>query len=213
MRWRWKRRPESEVLQFGLATIVSTGRWKLTRLLRGQSGTEDAVVPVATIGSRVVFLNSALVPLPVTETELGMPWNWRIGPISRAAGDAINLALEFTPQGRGLRPWSPVRIKGTWQGSGDIAISWLRRTRSLSGDSWNAPEVPLGETAESYDIEILTGGGAAVRTVSGIGTSAWTYAASMQTTDFGSLITSLRLRVLQNGQLGRGGPTEAILTP
>ena len=205
-----------EVLQFGLATIVTTGRWKLARLLRGQSGTEDAIVPSAAIGSRIVFLGSALVPLPVTEAELGMPWNWRIGPVSRAAGDAINLALSFTPQGRGLRPWSPVRIKGGWQGSGDIILSWLRRTRSLAGDSWNAPEVPevpLGEAAEAYDVEILTGGGSVVRTVSGLGLAAWTYTAAMQTADLGALVTSLRLRVFQNGQLGRGAPSEAILIP
>jgi len=46
-----------------------------------------------------VFLNSALVPLPVTETELGIPWNWRIGPVTRTAGDPVNLPLTFTPQG------------------------------------------------------------------------------------------------------------------
>ncbi len=202
-----------EVLQFGQATIVTTGRWKLTRLLRGQSGTEDAVVPSAPIGSRVVFLNAALAPLPVTETELGMPWNWRIGPVSRAAGDSINLALAFTPQGRGLRPWSPVRIKGVWQGSGDIAIAWLRRTRALAGDSWNAPEVPLGEASESYDLEILNGGGSLVRTASGLATAAWTYSTAMQTADFGGAVSSLRLRIFQNGQLGRGAAAETILTP
>ena len=202
-----------EVLQFGLATIVTTGRWKLTRLLRGQSGTEDAMVSSASMGSRIVFLNSALVPLPVTEAELGRPWNWRIGPVDRAAGDAINRALSFTPQGRGLRPWSPVRIKGIWQGLGDINLSWLRRTRSLAGDSWNAPEVPLGETSESWDIEILTGGGSVVRTVSGLGFATWAYTAAPQDTDFGGLITSLRLRVFQNGQLGRSAPAETILTP
>ena len=92
-----------EVLQFGLASIVSTGRWKLTRVLRGQSGTEDAIAPSAPIGSRIVFLGSALVILPVTVAELGMPWNWRVGPVDRAAGDAINLTLAFTPQGRGLQ--------------------------------------------------------------------------------------------------------------
>jgi hypothetical protein len=202
-----------EVLQFGLATIVYTGRWKLTRLLRGQSGTEDAIVPSAAIGSRIVFLGAALVPLPVTEAELGMPWNWRIGPVDRAAGDAINLALSFTPQGRGLRPWSPVRIKGVWQGSGDISLSWLRRTRSLAGDSWNAPEVPLGEASESWDIEILNGGGSVTRTVPGLGSAAWTYTATMQSTDVGGPITILRLRIFQNGQLGRGAPAETILTP
>ena len=171
------------------------------------------MVPSAPIGSRVVFLNSALVPLPVTETELGMPWNWRIGPVSRAAGDPINLALAFTPQGRGLRPWSPVRVRGAWQSSGDIAISWLRRTRSLSGDSWNAPEVPLGEASESYDLEILTTGGSVVRTVSDIGTATWTYTAVMQAADFGGPVTSLRLRIFQNGQLGRGTTAETTLTP
>ena len=131
----------------------------------------------------------------------------------RAAGDAINLALSFTPQGRGLRPWSPVRIKGVWQGSGDITLSWLRRTRSLAGDSWNSPEVPLGEASESYDVEILNSVGSVTRTVNGVGLAAWTYTAAMQTADFGALVTSLRLRIFQNGQLGRGAPAEAILTP
>ena len=73
--------------------------------------------------------------------------------------------------------------------------------------------MPLGETAESWDIEILNGGGAMVRTVSGIGAATWTYTAAMQTADFGALVTSLRLRVFQNGQLGRGAPAETILTP
>ena len=190
-----------EVLQFGLASIVSTGRWKLTRLLRGQSGTEDASVPSAPIGSRIEFPGSTLVPLPMTEAELGMPWNWRIGPMGRAAGDALNLPMTFTPQGRGLRCWSPVRIKGSWQGSSDINLSWLRRTRALAGDRWTAPEVPLGEGSEAYDVEILTGGGSVVRTVSGLGLPAWTYTAAMQTADFGGPVTSLRLRVFQNGQL------------
>ena len=172
-----------------------------------------AIGPLAPIGSRIVFLGSALVPLPVSEAELGMPWNWRIGPVGRAAGDAINLALAFTPQGRGLRPWSPVWIKSVWQGSGDITLSWLRRTRSLAGDSWNAPEVPLGEASESYDVEILNGVRSVMRTVTGLGLAAWTYTAAMQTTDFGALVTSLRLRICQNGQLGRGAPAEAVLTP
>ena len=160
-----------EVLQFGQATIVTTGRWKLTRLLRGQSGTEDAIVLSAAIGSRIVFLNSALAPLPVTETELGMPWNWRIGPVSRAAGDPINLALAFTPHGRGLRPWSPVRIKGVWQVSGDIAITWLRRTRALAGDSTvegidgidlqnAAGHVDFFEDYHGHSNGVRTGGGA-----------------------------------------------------
>ena len=105
-----------------------------------------------------------------------------------------------------------MRIKGVWQGSGDIAITWLRRTRALAGDSWNAPEVPLGETSELYDLEILNGGGSVLRSVTGLPVAAWTYSAAMQTVDFGAPVTSLPLRVFQNGQLGRGAPAETTLT-
>ena len=201
-----------EILQFGLATIVSTERWQLSRLLRGQKGTEDAIATTVPVGARVVVLSPALVCLPISEAELGMPWNWRIGPADRAAGDALNMATTFTPQGRGLRPWSPVGIKGVWLAGGDIALTWIRRTRALVGDSWNAPEVPLGEAAESYDLEILTGGGLLVRSVAGVSTPTWTYSAAQQATDFGGTITSLRLRLYQNGQLGRGAVAEAIVS-
>ncbi|MBU9710138.1 glycoside hydrolase/phage tail family protein, partial [Paenibacillus sp. AK121] len=202
-----------ELIQFATATIVSPGRWTLSRLLRGQAGTEDAILPLAPIGSRIVFLGAALVALPISESEIGMPWNWRFGPSDRAAGDAMNLPLTYTPQGRGLRPWSPFRIKGVWQGSGDIAVAWARRTRSLAGDSWTAPEVPLGEASESYDLLVLNGAGATIRTVAGLASSAWTYTAAMQTADFGGPVASLRLRIFQNGQLGRGAAADITLTP
>lgn len=73
--------------------------------------------------------------------------------------------------------------------------------------------MPLGETTESYDLEILNGVGAVVRTFTSSSLAAWTYSAAMQVTDFGGAVTTLRLRVFQNGQLGRGAPAEAILTP
>ena len=66
---------------------------------------------------------------------------------------------------------------------------------------------------ESYDLEVLTGAGTVVRTVVGLGLAAWTYTAAMQTADFGGPVTSLRLRVFQNGQLGHGAPAEITLTP
>lgn len=201
-----------EIIQFGTATLISPGRWRLTRLLRGQSGTDDAIIPSAPIGSRVVILGQPLVALPITEGELGMPWNWLFGPIDRPASDPVNLGLAFTPQGRGLRPWSPVRVKGVWMGSGDIAVTWVRRTRSLSGDSWLAPEVPLGETVESYDVDVLDGAGAVVRTVESLPSPAWTYLASDQTADFGGPVVTLHLRISQNGQLGRGASATCTLT-
>ena len=54
-----------EVLQFGVAELIAPGRYRLTRLLRGQRGTEGAMGAPAPAGARVVVLDEALAPLPV----------------------------------------------------------------------------------------------------------------------------------------------------
>ena len=102
-----------EVLQFGTAELMSPDRWRLRRLLRGQLGTEDAIGNPAPAGARVVMLDAAVTPLSISDADIGLPWNWRIGPARVAAGDPINLAIEFTPEGRGLRPYSPAHLRGT----------------------------------------------------------------------------------------------------
>lgn len=96
-----------EVLQFGTAELTAPGRYRLARLLRGQLGTEDAIGNPAPAGARVVILDAALKPVSISEADIGLPWSWRIGPARAAAGDPVNAALAFTPEGLGLRPFSP----------------------------------------------------------------------------------------------------------
>lgn len=199
-----------EIVQFGTAALQSPGRWKLTHLLRGQFGTEDAIANPAPTGTRVVVLNSALVPVAITESDVGLPANWRIGPSTVAAADPLNLQLAFTPSGRGLRPFSPSQLRGVPQPGGDLSLTWLRRTRASSGDSWVLVDVPLGETTEAYDLEILNGA-AVVRTVPGLAVPSFLYTASMMAADFGGPVTTLRFRVYQIGALGRGAAAEALV--
>jgi hypothetical protein len=80
------------------------GRYQLTRLLRGQRGTEGAMGNPAPAGARVVVLDTALASLPIAEADLGLPWNWRIGPAAVPVSDASYAALGFTPTGRGCGP-------------------------------------------------------------------------------------------------------------
>ena len=56
-----------EVLQFGVAELIAPGRYRLTRLLRGQRGTEGAMGAPTPAGARVVMLDETLAPLPVSE--------------------------------------------------------------------------------------------------------------------------------------------------
>jgi len=179
-------------------------------LLRGQFGTEDAIANPVPAGARVVVLNSAVTQIAITESDIGLPANWRIGPASVAAADPLNLHLAFTPSGRGLQPFSPAQLSRIPRPSGDILLTWLRRTRASSGDSWVLVDVPLGETTEAYDLEILNGA-AVVRTVSGLATASFLYTAAMLAADFGGPVTTLRFRVYQIDALGRGAAAEVLV--
>jgi hypothetical protein len=198
-----------EIVQFATAELTAPGRYRLTRLLRGQLGTEAAIGVPAPAGASAVILDAAVQPLAVTAADIGLPWNWRIGPATAAAGDPVNTALAFTPDGTGLRPYSPVHLRGARQGDGSIRVTWIRRTRAAAGDSWVLAEAPLGEEREEYELEVLDGGGAVLRTVTGLAAPAFTYTAAMLAADFGGPVPSLRFRVVQIGALGRGAPGEA----
>ncbi len=146
-----------EVIQFGNAELVSSGRYRLTHLLRGQRGTFDAMGNAAPAGARVVILGSGIQSLSIAEADLGLPWNWRIGPASAAPSDAIMQAQSFTPNGRGLMPFAPAQLRMRREANGELALRWLRCDRSLSADSWVLTDVPMSEATEAYDLEILSG--------------------------------------------------------
>jgi hypothetical protein len=112
--------------------------------------------------------------------------------------------------GGGLRaetPLSPVHLRVLRQVSGDLRISWVRRSR-LEADAWTEGEVPLDEVEERYRLEILDG--SAVLRVVEISEPRFTYPAAAELADFGSAQTALRLRVRQLGRLAAGLPLAAV---
>jgi hypothetical protein len=149
-----------EVVQFGRAELIAPGRYALSRLLRGQRGTEHAMGAPTPAGARVVVLDEALAPLPIAEADLGIPWTWRIGPAAKPPSDASYAAVDFTPEGVGLRSFSVAHVAEPWRiarSAGDLVLRWARRSRAPAADSWGAVEVPLVEEVETYAVEILDG--------------------------------------------------------
>jgi hypothetical protein len=55
-----------------------------------------------------------------------------------------------------------VHLAAQRQANGDLALSWIRRTR-IGGDSWEGVEVPLGEEREAYLVTVFNAAGVAVR--------------------------------------------------
>ena len=200
-----------------MAELIAPGRYRLTRLLRGQRGTEGAMGNPVPAGARAVVLDAVLASLPIAEADLGLPWNWRIGPASRPASDETYMATSFTPEGVGLRPFSAAHVEQPWRRPrtpGDLTIRWTRRSRSLSADNWGTGEVSLAEEVEAYEVEILDGP-AVKRTLAAAGTSV-VYSATDQTADWGAPLgpgDSLDIRIFQlSALIGRGAPKTVTLT-
>jgi hypothetical protein len=205
-----------EIVQAGQAELIAPRRYRLTRLLRGQRGTEHAMGNPAPAGARVVVLDRQLAVLPVAEADLGLPWNWRVGPAARAVSDASYTALGFTPTGRGLVPFAPVHVEQPWRiarSPGDLTIRWTRRSRALAADAWEQVEVPLAEDIEAYEVEIRDG--TIVKRTLTSSTTSVLYSAAEQTADWGAPLgpgQTLAIRIYQlSNRLGRGTPAVVTL--
>ncbi len=206
-----------EIVQAGNAELIALGRYRLTRLLRGQRGTEGAMVSVMPTGARAVLLDATLASLPISEADLGLPWNWRIGPASRPVSDETYVAIPFTPEGAGLRPFSVAHVEQPWRTSrspGDLTIRWTRRSRSLAADSWGVGDVPLAEDNEAYEVEIRDGG--TVKRMLTTTTTSVLYSAAQQTADWGALLgpdDTLDICIYQlSALIGRGAAKTVTLT-
>ena len=206
-----------EIVQAGNAELIAPGRYRLTRLLRGQRGTENAVVSIVPTGARVVVLDTALASLTINEADLGLPWGWRIGPASRPVSDDTFVAIPFTPEGAGLRPFSVAHVEQPWRSArnpGDLTIRWTRRSRSLAADTWGAGDVPLAEDSEAYEVEIRDGG--TVKRTLTSATNSVLYTGAQQTADWGAPLgpgQTIAIQIYQlSALIGRGAAKSVTLT-
>jgi hypothetical protein len=199
-----------EVIQFANAELIAEGRYRLSRLLRGQRGTEHEIAAHAA-GSRFILLDPARQPRPnFSVSRIGIEIAWRYAPVPQGPSGDLSGEIVFANTGNGLRPFAPVQLKAARDpSSGDVQLSWIRRTR-VGGDSW-LNEVPLGEETEEYDVLILDGA-SVVRTIR-LASQGTLYTAAQQTADFGAPPASLAWRVAQISRAyGRGVQAEALST-
>lgn len=109
-----------EIVQAANAELVSPGRYRLTKLLRGVRGTEWAMTSVVASGATVVMLDEAVIELPISAEDVGVPWYWRVGPASKTISDApigrrnSRLAPSGWNLSRGCMPCSPIGAAGRW---------------------------------------------------------------------------------------------------
>lgn len=168
-----------ELFQFRDAELVGTRLYALRIRLRGQQGSDALIPDVWPAGSWVVLLNGGPTQIDMASNQRTLTQHYRIGPAKYSHDDQSYVHMETAFEGVGLRPYSPVHLRADTEASGNLEITWIRRTR-IEGDMWDG-EVPLGEDTESYVLRIRRAGKLLREVLTD--TPVWIYPRALQITD------------------------------
>jgi hypothetical protein len=172
---------------------LGDGRFRLSRLLRGRMGTEWAASGHQIGEDFLLIDHAALMPLDPPLGSLGAEARlFAIGRQDTSEGVAARQAIV----GEALRPPAPVHLRVERCSNGDIAFSWIRRSRI--GWVWaGGSDTPLGEERETYR---LTVAGEGVSRSAEIDKPHFLYSLADQITDGAS--GTIELQVVQVGTHG-----------
>jgi hypothetical protein len=200
------------------ATLVSTGVYTITGMLRGRFGTEYKQDSHA-LNERFVLLRESSLRVFETPTSDVNAERFYKGVTS---GNKISSALPkaLTYQGKSQDPWTPVHIGGGTAGiNASWTIKWMRRSRYFN--DW-IDGVGVGDDESSFDFEVrifddpdtpttvkrtLTVSNA---TASG-GFFTTTYTNAQQVTDFGQHQLRIAVSIRQIGSRGESEWTEPLI--
>jgi hypothetical protein len=194
----------NEIIQFRDVVDNGDGTWTLSGFLRGRKGTEQHT-STHVVGERFVFLDKATTRR-IADADFNLLRFYKAVTIGASLDDAG--AIGFTNTGAGRKPYSVVHVAVTRNGSNDIIITWIRRTR-VGGQWVDIIDAPLSETSESYEVDVVDGFGGAIKRTLAVTAQTATYLIADQTTDFGGAKDPAFFEIYQmSSTVGRGFKTE-----
>jgi hypothetical protein len=183
----------------GAATITQNDSHShtLSRLLRGLRGTEGNCATMQ-VGDAVILLTPDTIGmLPVSTDRLGTTMQYRAvyGTTFPSEDDTKSISQEGNP----LKEFAPAQLRAVENTSGDLVITWARRTR-LSGEWRDTVDAFLAVNSkpEAYKVEIYddTASPQLLRTIETSESSA-TYTSAQRSSDSSTLPSAIRIRVYQ----------------
>lgn len=188
-----------EIGQFIRAVSLGDGRYTLSGFLRGLRGTEVNRGLHQENDVFVLLVARGMLRPDFDVSELGQERLYRGVSTGRDLASASSVTAVNT--GAGLKPLSAVNLRSTRQDNGDIRFTWDRRTRFSS--NWLAGVMPLGESSEAYEVDIVIG--EVVKRTLSASTAQADYVLPDQYGDAGEAVTAVTARVYQMSALvGRG---------
>jgi hypothetical protein len=131
----------------------------------------------------------------------------RVEPHSGGVGTFSRTELPASALPRSLQPLAPVHLRAGSTSSGDLAVSWIRRSRGTA-DLWELSSMPLGEEFELYRATVSMGD-TTLRQVE-VTEPNWTYAAADITADGVAPGDQLHISIAQLGTGGRLGASRSL---
>lgn len=110
-----------ELVQFQNATLIAERTYRLSRLLRGRQGTEWAMGLHAP-GDRFVLLSPALYTTTIANNLIGRELYYKA--VSVGNSPSTTGEIPFTYTGKCLKPFAPVHVSASRDGSGNLTIGW-----------------------------------------------------------------------------------------
>lgn len=178
-----------EFFQFETAVDNGGGSFTLSGLVRGRRGS-DAFVQARQAGSTWMFVDFLTKRFTDPFDVVGNPMFFKAIPTS---GSGAEVPQQFVSVvGNSLKPWAPGAFrKDTALWGANIVLSWDYRNRRLFNSPANEfPDgtfvVPLDESSELYDLDIINESGIIVARGVDLTSAAYTYLIAEQNTDFPS---------------------------
>ncbi|MFM6828853.1 MAG: phage tail protein [Novosphingobium sp.] len=141
-----------EIIQFANAEFVSGRTWRISGLLRGRGGSEDAIAS-HTPGESFSVIDGGLVT--VDSSLIADSTTARI--VALGLGDAVPAVSPIQGAGRTLRPLPPVHGRSRRNSDSSVTLEWTRRSRGAW--AWlDEVDVPLNEPEEAWEVSFESAG-------------------------------------------------------
>lgn len=208
-----------ELVFFRNATQTAANTYVLSGFLRGRAGTEYAMTTHKAGDTFVLLDPTRIAAMPLQQTDIGTQLSFETYLLN-LFGNTPSPITYVTPADARVKPVSPalfVAGHGSAANASDISLSWIRRAR-VNGQWLDGTDVPLDESSESYQLQVLNGS-AVVRTavVNGPFTApavpAYTYTAAQISADGFASGATIGFSVAQNsdqGVLGYAATTSIV---
>jgi hypothetical protein len=148
------------------------------------------------------------VPVVVPTAVPGQEWTLQATTFGESLnhGSLSNVTLKVNS----LKPYSPVHLNAVRDGSDNVTIRWVRRTR-IGGGLSDWVDVPLREASEAYEVKLYDG--VLLKRSWRVTEPRVVYSAAEQLADFGTVPSSISVTVSQLSELvGPGNLAGGVLT-